>query len=116
MKTDRTRHAIAAAMGAVFLSAVAGSMVLFTRARHEAEIEARRAELQTALDENARRLHELQGSRFGSPTDGARLRPLTRRRELPDCRCAQGDPLCSEIPGQTCSPTSLVGAPTTGHR
>jgi len=25
-------------------------------------------------------------------------------RALPKCKCTVGDPLCSEIPGQTCTP------------
>jgi hypothetical protein len=101
-RPERARLATTIAIGATFFAALTGVVTFDLRASaRRAEIEAERAKLRASEDENARRLRELQGSQFGDwPTKVERQ----KRPGLPRCRCAPGDPLCSEIPGQTCAP------------
>ncbi len=119
-----TRVFVPAVLGGAFVAAGATTAWLQAReARRNEAIWSALAALQASEGENARRISELQGSRFERPTDDDRaeiFRTLSEEkrgyeprggravyrhtRDLPRCVCAAGDPLCSEIPGQTCAP------------
>jgi len=60
-----------------------------------------RARLEAQLEEAMKKQRERMGEGDLAGTQGLWN---GGRRILPKCRCAAGDPLCSEIPGQTCTP------------
>jgi colicin import membrane protein len=67
-----------------------------------------KAELERQLDDAKKKQTELQQATQSVKTGGG-PRTFTgptqqAPRTLPKCHCSAGDPLCSEIPGQTCTP------------
>lgn len=68
-----------------------------------------RAALEQQIDDAKKKQAELAAQQASVKTGGGGhvggggpVAPVVR--QLPKCKCAAGDPLCSEIPGQTCSP------------
>jgi colicin import membrane protein len=65
-----------------------------------------RAALEAQLDDAKKKQAELaadQQSLKSGHVGHVHVAPV-HHANLPKCHCAQGDPLCSEIPGQTCTP------------
>lgn len=102
-------------MGALGVVAAMTSFVFQWRSeRRLEELEAQVAAIQAAEEHDARAIADLQGSRFVGPDPDdaeeraaleAQLREAAKKNpaDVPRCRCAgNGDPLCAEIPGQTC--------------
>jgi len=70
-----------------------------------------RAQLEAQLDEAKKKQADLATAAAQVKTGGGGARPTgggggaARPSNLPKCKCTgTGDPLCSEIPGQTCNP------------
>ncbi len=69
-----------------------------------------RAKLEAQLDEAKKKQQELAAAQQSVKSGGGGGRATgggggaAQPRALPKCKCAAGDPLCSEIPGQTCTP------------
>ena len=60
-----------------------------------------RARLEAQLEEAMKKQRERMGE---GDLAGTQRRWSGGTRILPKCRCAEGDPPCAEIPGQTCAP------------
>ncbi len=69
------------------------------RAALEADLEAAKKKQQD-LQQQQQSVKTGGGGNVGGGHVTAPVRPAN----LPKCKCAAGDPLCSEIPGQTCTP------------
>ncbi len=67
-----------------------------------------RAQLEQQIDDAKKKQAEIAAAQQSVKTGntGGHVGNVTAPtpRALPKCKCAAGDPLCSEIPGQTCSP------------
>ncbi len=65
-----------------------------------------RAALEQELENAKKKQQELATQQASVKSGGGGVRPSTGgvSRTLPKCKCAQGDPLCSEIPGTNCTP------------
>ena len=116
------RHRTSIALGALWvITATVAFVHQWLNARRLDELTAQLAAVQAAEDDDAHAIAALQGPcSAAAESDNAEERAALQRQiedarrhegelrvqgALPKCRCSgTGDPLCAEIPGQSCAP------------
>ena len=126
-KSKKRLVLIASGIGVAFVGALIVGVVLYSNAqKKQQELQAQLSDLTSKQEENQRKMKDLEGQLATATTPEQKAADLAAAQEsvkaghtpthvhvgggapavhLPKCKCSgTGDPLCSEIPGQTCTP------------